>query len=115
MMSDASNEQRTHPRIPVSWPVRLFDDNTGRQLMQTQTIDLSNGGALVEMPPEELVAVGDLLRIELVASPPEGAGEGAVRHVWCRAKVVRHHPGEGADRTGVAMEFQQLLNLGLGA
>ena len=115
MMSDAFAEQREHPRIPVTWPVRLFDDNNGRQILQTRTIDLSNGGALVEMPPEELVEVGDLLRVELVAPPPEGSGEGAVRHLWCRARVVRHHPCKGAEQTGVAMEFQQLLNLGLSA
>ena len=114
-MSDAFAEQREHPRALVSMPIRLFHDESGRQILATQTIDLSNGGALVEMPPEELVGVGDLLRIELVAPVSGDAGKGAVRHLWCRARVVRHHPCEGADRTGVAIEFQQLLNLGLSA
>jgi c-di-GMP-binding flagellar brake protein YcgR len=115
MMSDAFTEQREHPRTPVSMPIRLFSDQDGREIAAAQTIDLSNGGALVQMPHEELVAVGEMLRVELVAPVSGDAGEGAVRHVWCRARVVRHHPGGEPAVTAVAVEFQQLLDLGLDA
>ena len=111
-MSDAFEERRQHPRFDVAVPMWRYDQD-GKQVVATETINVSNGGALVAVPTESVPAVGDMLRVELVVPSFPDPGAGPTREVERQARVVRHQPTGDPSSTAIGLEFQQLLDLGL--
>jgi hypothetical protein len=79
----------------------------------TQTIDLSDGGALVAIPASEgAPVVGEILEVELQV-PASRGGTKNTRRVRCRAKVLRRQALAQKQRVGLAMEFEKPQHLGL--
>jgi hypothetical protein len=111
-MSDAPGEHRQHPRFSVALSMRVFDRD-GQPIAVTETIDVSNGGALVAIPLEKVPDIGDMLRIELAVLVSPDTGEGGSQDVQRQARVVRHQPAGVPSNIAVGVEFQEVLNLGL--
>lgn len=58
-------ERRIHPRVPVSWPVRLWIDET---LILGRAIDVSEQGLCVITAPTDAIKRGDSYRVDVVVA-----------------------------------------------
>jgi hypothetical protein len=93
----------------VSCPVTL---NVEGQELFTQTIDLSDGGALVDVPAAGAPSEGTVLGVELQV-PASATATGQRRNLVCQARVVRRRTDGNAARLGIALEFLKPLDLKL--
>ena len=105
-----TTEHRRYPRLRVSCPITLTDEE-GQKIF-TKTIDLSDGGALVEVPATGAPAEGTVLGVELQV-PALVTATGQKQSLVCQARVVRRQSDGHAARLRIALEFLKPLNLGL--
>ena len=109
-MSPTIAERRSYTRFPVSYPITLV--NQAGHAFSTQTLDLSDGGALVAFPFDIAPPVGDVLDLDLwVPSSPSSGNE--TRRVNCQAKVLRHQDLGQGGKVGIGLQFLEPLKLGL--
>ena len=72
-------DRRIHPRIVVSWPVRLWNED---EVLVGRTIDVSEQGLCIVTAPTEALRRGDSYRVELMVGPSaQVACTGEIRHV----------------------------------
>ena len=109
-MSDKFVDRRWHSRFRLSLPIKLRRENGG-EWITGQTVDLSDGGALLSMPSHLVPPVGSRVSVELEVPESQTAAGQAVQ-VNSQAKVVRHQPGQVGE-LGVAIQFMAPLDLGL--
>jgi hypothetical protein len=62
-----TRERRRHPRMPVSWPTRVWVDE---ESIVGRVIDVSAYGFLIATAPTAALKVGSSCRIEVVAAAP---------------------------------------------
>ncbi|MCY2928092.1 MAG: PilZ domain-containing protein, partial [Planctomycetota bacterium] len=78
------------------------------------TEDLSNGGAFLHVPVSSRPEVGD--RINVTISVPRTTPNSRMLEDFAApARVVRHVPGGSADLSGIAIEFENPLDMMLDA
>jgi len=76
-------DRRIHPRIVVSWPVRLWNED---EVLVGRAIDLSAQGLCIVTAPTEALKRGDSYRVELMVGPSaQIACTGEIRHVTTSA------------------------------
>jgi len=76
-------DRRIHPRIVVSWPVRLWNED---EVLVGRTIDMSEQGLCIVTAPTEALKRGDSYRVELMVGPSaQIACTGEIRHVTTSA------------------------------
>jgi hypothetical protein len=76
-------DRRVHPRIVVSWPVRLWNED---EVVVGRTIDMSEQGLCIVTAPTEALKRGDSYRVELMVGPSaQIACTGEIRHVTSSA------------------------------
>ena len=76
-------DRRVHPRIVVSWPVRLWNED---EVLVGRTIDMSEQGLCIVTAPTEALKRGDSYRVELMVGPSaQIACTGEIRHVTSSA------------------------------
>jgi len=76
-------DRRVHPRIVVSWPVRLWNED---EVLVGRTIDMSEQGLCIVTAPTEALKRGDSYRVELMVGPSaQIACTGEIRHVTTSA------------------------------
>ena len=110
-MLDASSERRQFPRFRLSVPITLRGEE--REMLGTgQTIDVSDGGALLLISSKLAPPIGSTVFAELVV-PGSPSGGSRKRQVCSQARIVRHQ-SEQADKLVVAIQFVEPLELGLG-
>ena len=79
MAMTSPNDRREYPRTPVSWPVRMWVDET---LLVGRAIDISEQGLCVITAPTDALKRGACYRVEVVVdSDSEVSVQGEVRHV----------------------------------
>ena len=109
-MSDASPDRRRFPRFRLSVPITLRGEE--REMLGTgQTIDVSDGGALLLISSKLAPPIGSTVIAELVV-PASSSGGGKKRRVSSRARVLRHQ-SEQAGKLAVAIQFVEPLEPGL--
>ena len=83
-MSQADvKDRRIHPRIVVSWPVRLWNED---EVLVGRAIDMSAQGLCIVTAPTEALKRGDSYRVELMVGPSaQIACTGEIRHVTTSA------------------------------
>ena len=60
-------ERRVHPRVPVSWPVRLWLDGT---TVAGRTVDVSEQGLCVVLSPRTAhIDIGGTYRVDIIMGP----------------------------------------------
>lgn len=78
-----TDERRRYPRTPVSWPARLWVDES---TIIGHTVDVSPYGLCVLTAPTAAVKVGHAYRVEVVAGMADPfTVVGEVRHVRDRS------------------------------
>jgi hypothetical protein len=108
-LSWVPTEYRRYPRFKMSCPITLIQE---RQEIFTQTVDLSDGGTLVEVPATGAPAADTVLGVELqVPAPVTAAGQKL--SLACKVRVVRQQSDGNASRLRIAMEFLKPLDLKL--
>ena len=76
-------DRRIHPRIVVSWPVRLWNED---EVLVGRAIDMSAQGLCIVTAPTEALKRGDSYRVELMVGPSaQIACTGEIRHVTTSA------------------------------
>ena len=105
-----SQERRLYPRLDLLCPIELRSG--ARLLASTQTVHLSDGGALVMVPAENAPRIGDVLQISLRV-PTSHTEPGEMREFSCNARVARRHNSTRPAYDAIAVEFLQPLELGL--
>ena len=76
-------DRRVHPRIVVSWPVRLWNED---EVLVGRAIDMSEQGLCIVTAPTEALKRGDSYRVELMVGPSaQIACTGEIRHVTSSA------------------------------
>ena len=76
-------DRRIHPRIVVSWPVRLWNED---EVLVGRAIDMSAQGLCIVTAPTEALKRGDSYRVELMVGPSaQIACTGEIRHVTSSA------------------------------
>jgi len=103
-------EHRAHKRFDMTCPT-VLSDTDGRELAKTRTIDISDGGAMLE-PLGEPVGVGQSVRVTLRV-PRETDNTFMYEDFFVAARVVRHQPGEEKGRVWMALQFTPSLELQL--
>lgn len=106
-MCGKSTERRRHPRFKLVCPGRLLTEE-GQLLATTRTMDVSDGGALLQVAPETPLAIGDRICVEL--DIPASADGTPARHVVARARIVRKIDSEFPYKMPVAVEFCEPLD-----
>jgi len=83
-MSQADvKDRRIHPRIVVSWPVRLWNED---EVLVGRAIDMSAQGLCIVTAPTEALKRGDSYRVELMVGPSaQITCTGEIRHVTTSA------------------------------
>lgn len=94
MVGQGGDERRRYPRIPVSWPVRLWVD---RDSLVGEAVEASPYGLYVLTAPTAALKLGSCYRVEIMAGEAgDQAYLGEVRHV---------------DVRGVGLETKQVLQV----
>ncbi len=63
-----TDERRRHPRVPVTWPVRLWVD---QESILGHTEDVSPSGLCVVVAPTSVVKLGKSYRVDVLAGDRE--------------------------------------------
>jgi len=107
-MKPRAKERRRFGRHALVCPVTLYGPGQAAPVT-TEDGDLSDGGAYVSMPAALAPAVG--ARVDLTFCVPR---PGKALEVFAAvAHVVRRHAGGSGNVSGVAMAFNQPLDLAL--
>ena len=103
-------DRRAHKRFAVTCPA-VLSDTDGRELTKTRTIDISDGGAMLE-PLGEPVDVGQTVQVALRV-PRETDNTFMYEDFFVAARVVRHQPGREKGTVWMALQFTPSLELQL--
>jgi hypothetical protein len=72
-------DRRVHPRVAVSWPARLWNED---EVLVGRAIDMSAQGLCIVTAPTEAIKRGDSYRVELMVGPSaQIACTGEIRHI----------------------------------
>ncbi len=108
-MAAAEENRRAHPRIELTCPVTVTDSQ-GNVLLRTRTLNVSDGGALLE-PREQTIEVG--LPVSVAMNLPRStANTFMFEEVLTSAEVIRSQ--QAADLESLALTFIEPLKLDLG-
>jgi hypothetical protein len=101
-------EKRMHQRFELSCPI-VITDSKGKKLLRTQTLNISDGGAMVA--DRGSFDVGDSLMAQLKI-PRSTVNTFLMEDVSARARIIRHETI--AAHNGMAVAFIEPLDLNLG-
>ena len=107
-MAKPNIERRRHARHNLACPARLVDE-TGRYLASGKTVNVSDGGLLMPVPPEAAPTPGQHLDVKL-SIPRSTPNTFLMQAFTAKAIVVRHDVSD--DGTGrVAIRFENPIDL----
>jgi len=109
-MARPPHERRKHQRHPLSCPVNLADE-AGSYAIAARTINISDGGMLVSVAPQNETDPGLALSLKL-SIPRSTPNTFLMQPVSGKAVVVRHEPCDNGT-CQVAIRFEPPLELDL--
>ena len=107
-MPDSVNDKRRYHRHELSGEIRLLDAS-GQQSAAGVMLNVSDGGALVDVPVEQAPGLGSTVTLEF--SVPSATGQG--RNFSAAAKVLRRQASGWQGRTSLGLQFLDVISLGL--
>lgn len=110
-MGQRTAERRRSPRFEMACPVRIYDAD-GALVARSKTVNISDGGAFVALPIEQLSRLGGAAELAL-SVPRSTPTTHMLEDFSCRATVVRQEPMVDEAYAGVALEFDEPLELAL--
>ena len=109
-MAQSPHERRKHRRHPLKCPANLTDE-AGSCISAARTINISDGGLLVPVAPQDAPRPGQALSLKL-SIPRSTPNTFLMQPVSGKAVVVRHEPSDnGACQ--MAIRFEPPLELDL--
>jgi len=97
-------ERRRYKRLRLPCPITLYDSQ-GKALVASKTIDVSDGGAFLQVPLEALPGCGTKVSVAL-SLPRTTENTYMLEEVDTNAVVVRHQPMKDETLAGIGVEFQ---------
>lgn len=107
-MADEQFDRRRYRRFDLPCPAMLLEGDESPA--RAHTLNISDGGALVAMPLEDLPPAGQKLRLRL-SLPRSTASTHMLEKVRCEAEVKRHQPLTDDRYAAVALEFAEPMDL----
>ena len=87
MANTSVEDRREHPRIAVSWPVRMWVDE---EMIVGRAVDISEQGLCIITAPTDALKRGACYRIDVVVgAESQFSCQGEVRHVTSSLIGVR--------------------------
>jgi c-di-GMP-binding flagellar brake protein YcgR len=97
------SERRRHSRFAMNYPARLYS-RKGQFVAESQTLNISQRGALMAVPAEALSRLND--RMNITISLPQDVHQAqSVTSFACEARMVRSHADSRDEMQCVALEF----------
>ncbi len=112
-MSLDAPERRDDKRANLSCTVKLLD-RTGKLMVESKTLNISDGGLMVTLPVEALPSIGTRVNLE-VALPRTTPSSFMLERLSTQAKVLRHQPMVDDRFAGAALSFASSQKLSLEA
>ncbi len=106
-MPEKGKERRDHERFDVPCTVCLLS-RSGQAIATVETINISDGGALMSAREEVNVSVGDRITIEVTV--PEKGDPDRSHTLSCPATVIRKVDAAAPYDTLVAVAFPEPLD-----
>jgi hypothetical protein len=97
-------ERRKRVRLRLHWPVLLFRDKAGSEMIESVTRDLSSSGFFCLMRVPLLEGERLICSIKIPTHAPHG--NQLERTLECKVKVLRVVPQEAGDSFGVACRIE---------
>ncbi len=112
-MSKSESERRRHKRKDVTCPVTV-SHSEGNVKSPGKMLNVSDSGALLSIPIEFLPEVKELVHVT-VSLPRSTPNTHMVEEIKSHATVVRHHDLDNGKNAGMAVKFEDNMNLDLDA
>ena len=112
-MTPSPDERRAYRRFDLICPV-VVTDSAGNELLRTKTLNLSDGGALLTMPTEQTIPLGQPVHIDMHLGRST-ANTFMFENVSTDVNILRHEPMQDHSSVATAMKFTKPMKLGLEA
>ena len=110
-MSCRRPERRKHRRSRISCPAAVLSVD-GQELVKGRTVNLSDGGLLISVKADSLPALDGNVQARF-SVPRSTPSTYMLEEFSSPARVVRRQPLVKPKLTGIALQFQQDVPLGL--
>jgi len=110
-MPKKTAERRASPRMALCCPVSLYDP-AGELLVQSRTVNISDGGLLVSVPVKTLGQLAESANVAF-SVPRSTPTTYMLEDFACAARVLRHQPMVDDQFAGVALVFEESQQLSL--
>jgi hypothetical protein len=107
-MAAAEENRRIHPRVELTCPIEITDSE-GTVLLKTRTLNISDGGALLE-PHEDTIEIGAPVDVTMNV-PRSTANTFMFEQVSSSAHIIRGQQAEHLE--SLALMFIEPLKLSL--
>lgn len=111
MSVPAISERRQSPRVRLACPAKLVS-SSGQLLVQTKTVDISDGGALLPVRFDELPPIGSAVRVDF-SVPRFTTNTYMLEPHTVEARVLRHQPLKDDRYAATAVQFEKRQPLSL--
>ncbi len=105
-------ERRRHKRFEIRCPLKILTEADGDVVTTAGTVNVSDGGVLVCVPIEAIPKCSSALKVSL-SVPRKTPNTFMMEDFHSRAKVLREVPFRDDRLAGVAIKFEQPLQLAL--
>ncbi len=112
-MTTSPRERRACGRFDLACPV-IVTDSAGNELLKTKTLNLSDGGALLTVPIEQTIPLGQYVRMD-VRLPRSTKNTFMFENISAEASILRHEPMIEHSSIATALTFTKPLKLQLEA
>ena len=102
------NDKRRYKRVEIEETVQVIARN-GDLVLTVKSSNLSNGGALLVLPPECILGEGETVVVKLLSRVNEDRQKSAV----CSGSIVRHTAADDDGAAGMAVMFDSPVDLNL--
>ncbi len=108
-MGQSGIEKRKFKRTVLPCPIEISDEQ-GNLLAKTQTVNISDGGALIQLPLEALPTFNSEVNLNF-SVPRSTPNTYMLEECNCGGRVVRHQPMLEESEVCIAVEFSKPLDL----
>ena len=106
-----TNERRRHKRHDIAVKVVIIKPNDG-QAVSVKASDISDGGVFLAAPAKSVMPQGQTVDMKMYI-PRSTANTYMLEEVVSNACVLRHQMLDDNSQVGMALKFDQPLDLGL--
>ena len=109
-MTTRRSERRKHKRFDIDCPTTLTDAASNE--LASRTVNVSDGGMFLTMPTGSLPDRGSTVKVAF-SLPRETPNTYMLEQLQCEAMIVRHEPCPDEAIAGVALAFDDTLDLAI--